>query len=134
MSPSPTRFASIAEDGWTLVSAEVRHNEHPDSFRIPDRIERESLRTGDAAKLLFDIETREAGRAIDRGVDRLWVIVKRRAGIHYVGVLDSDPGIAQGLTLRPGTEVLFGPEHIIDLDHPPRSYVIDKYGPDFFAR
>lgn len=134
MSSTPTRLASIAEDGWTLVSAEVRQNEHPESFRIPGRIERESLRTGDAAKLLFDIETRDAGHVVDRGVDRLWVIVKGRAGMHYVGVLDSDPGIAPGLTLRPGTEVVFGPEHIIDVDHPPQTYVIDKYGPDFFAR
>ena len=134
LSSGSTRFASIAEDGWTLVSAEIRHNEHPESFRIPARIERESLRTADAAKLLFDIETREAGRVIDRGVDRLWVIVKGRAGIHYVGVLDSDPGIAPGMALRPGTEVVFGPEHIIDVDHPLRTYVIDKSGPDFFAR
>jgi hypothetical protein len=134
MSSTPTRFASIAEDGWTLVSAEARHNEHPESFSIPGRIERESLRTGDAAKLLFDIETREAGRVVDRGVDRLWVIVKGREGIHYVVVLDSDPGIAWGLTLRPGTEVVFGPEHIVEVDHPPKRYVIDKYGPDFLAR
>lgn len=134
MSSSPTRLASIAEDGWTLVSAEIRHNEHPESFRIPGRIERESLRSGDAAKLLFDIETRDAGRVVDRGVDRLWVIVKGRAGSHYVGVLDSDPGIAPGLTLVAGAEVVFGPEHIADIDHPPRRYVIDKYGPDFFAQ
>ena len=133
MTLDPTRFASIAEDGWTLVSAEVRHNEHPDSFRIPDRADRENLRAGDAATLLFDIETREAGEVIDRGVDRMWVIVKRRVGSQYIGVLDNDPGIADGLKLRPGTELLFGPEHIIDLAHPPRTYVIEKYGDDFFA-
>lgn len=133
MALNPARFASIAEDGWTLVSAEVRHSESPGSFAIPDPTEREGLRAGDAARLLFDIETREAGRVIDRGVDRMWVIVKRRVGSHYIGVLDNDPGIAEGLTLRPGTEVLFGPEHISALDHPPRSYVIDKFGTDFFA-
>jgi hypothetical protein len=43
------------------VSAELRHAEHPDSFLIPEREERESLAPGDAAKLLFDIKTREAG-------------------------------------------------------------------------
>lgn len=133
MNPGPTRLAGIAKDGWTLVSAEARQNEYPDSFPIPDRIERENLTTGDAAKLLFDIETREGQRVVDRGVDRLWVIVKRRVGYHYIGVLDSDPGVSPGLTLGPGTEVFFGPEHIIAFDRPPRDYIVDKYGPDFFA-
>lgn len=115
------------------MSAEARQAEHPDSFRIPERQARESLAPGDAAKLLFDIEMLAAGRVIDRGVDRMWIIVKRRVGDNYIGVLDSDPGLAEGLSLGPGTEVLFGPEHISDIDHPPRSYVIDKYGSDFFT-
>jgi hypothetical protein len=63
----------------------------------------------------------------------MWVIVKRRAGSSYVGVLENDPGRAEGLTLRPGSEVLFGPEHIVDIGHPPRSYVVEKYGRDFFS-
>ena len=133
MTLNPLCFATITEDGWELVSAEMRHAEHPDSFFIPEREERESLAPGDAAKLLFDIETREVGQVIDRGVDRMWVIVKRRVANNYIGVLESDPGLADGLTLRPGTEVLFGPEHISDIGHPNRSYVIDKYGSDFFA-
>ena len=128
------RFASIAEDGWTLVSAEIRHEVHPDAFWIPDRTEREGLRAGDAAKLLFDIETREGTRVIDRGVDRMWVIVKRRVGDDYIGVLESDPGIAENLTLCAGTEVLFGAEHVSDIDHPPRSYVVEKYGAEFFTQ
>lgn len=134
MTLNPARFATMAEDGWVLVSAEIRHQEDPDSFLIPARAEREGLGAGNAAKLMFDIETREGDRVIDRGVDRMWVIVKRRVGGNYVGVLESDPGIAEGLTLRVGTEVLFGPEHIIDIDHPPRSYVLERYGTDFFAQ
>ena len=49
-----------------------------DRFEIPDLAERQSLSPGDAAKLLFDIETKENGAIIDRGVDRMWVIVKTR--------------------------------------------------------
>jgi hypothetical protein len=127
------RLATIADDGWTLVSAEMRHAERPDSFWIPERKERDTLTPGDAAKLLFDIEGREAGRVIDRGVDRMWVIVRRRLGDSYIGVLENDPGIAEGLTLRPGMEILFRAEHVSDIDHPPRSYVIDKYGVEFFT-
>jgi hypothetical protein len=129
MSPS---FATIEQDGWTLLSGEERQARHPDTFSIPDRSERESLSPGDAAKLLFDIETREGGRVIDRGVDRLWVIVKTRTGNIYRGVLDSDPGWAEGLALRPGSEVNFLPEHVIKTARPPDGYVLEKYGPAFF--
>ena len=69
----------------------------------------------------------------DRGVDRMWVIVRRRVGDYYVGVLDSDPGIADGLQLKPGTELVFTPEHVVEIGHPPRSYVVETYGNDFFA-
>lgn len=134
MTSGAPRLATVAEDGWALVSAEVRHEEHPESFPIPDRTERENLKAGDAAKLLFDIETREGGRVTDRGVDRMWVIVKRREGGNYVGVLESNPGVTEGLNLRPGTEVLFGSEHVADIGHPPHSYVLEKYGAEFFAQ
>jgi hypothetical protein len=55
------RLATIERDGWTLESAEARHAESPETFQIPERTARESLKAGDAVKLLFDIETREAG-------------------------------------------------------------------------
>ena len=37
---------------WTLSSAEGRASEHT-SFKIPSRAEREGLRVGDLAKLIF---------------------------------------------------------------------------------
>ena len=86
------------------------------------------------AQLLFDIETKEGGRVVDRGVDRMWVIVRRRTGDVYSGVLDSDPGQAEGLSLRPGTEVNFRPEHVIAIERPPDGYVLEKYGQDFFEQ
>lgn len=125
-------FGVIERDGWTLVSAEERHDRSPETFIIPSRTERESLTAGDGVKLLFDIETREAGNVIDRGVDRLWVIVKRKTGSLYVGVLDSDPRISEGLTLRPDTELLFGPEHVSAINRPPEGYILERFGPGFF--
>jgi hypothetical protein len=59
--------------------------------------------------------------------------VRRRVGDSYVGVLENDPGVAEGLTLRLGVEVRFRAEHVSAIDHPPRSYVIDKYGAEFFT-
>jgi len=68
----------------------------------------------------------------DRGVERMWVIVRRRAGGRYVGVLDSTP-LAAGLpALTRGCEVVFAPEHVADIDRPSRSYVIEHHGRDFF--
>jgi hypothetical protein len=126
-------MASIDIDGWTLQSAEERHAQNPGKFEIPSRTRRETLVPGDAAQLLFDIETRSGGQVVDRGVDRMWVVVKKRAGDLYVGVLDSDPGHAEGLTLRPGTELLFGPEHVVAIERPPDGYVLQRFGPDFFV-
>lgn len=43
---------------------------------------------------MFDIETRESGTVIDRGIDRMWVIVISVLGDRYRGILDNDPGKA----------------------------------------
>jgi hypothetical protein len=131
-SESSMNRPSIERDGWTLVSAEERHEQNPTSFWIPPRARRDALQPGDAAKLLFDIETKEHGNVVDRGVDRMWVIVKRRTESGYLGVLDSDPGVAENFELRPGHLVLFAAEHICDIGAPPRQYVIDTYGAEFF--
>ena len=97
----PLNSPTIPKNGWALLSAEERSLAYPDRFQIPDLTVRRSLSPGDAAKLLFDIETRENGGVIDRGVDRMWVIVKARTESGYLGILDSDPGVAENLTLRP---------------------------------
>jgi hypothetical protein len=125
-------FATIEKDGWTLLSGEARQARNPATFEIPSRASRESLCVGDAAKLLFDIETRQSGRVIDRGVDRMWVIVRKRIGGLYVGLLDNDPGFSENLTLHSGSEVLFGPEHVVAIERPGKDYVTRRFGSDFF--
>ena len=82
--------------------------------------------------MLFDIKTSKAGRIFDRGVDRMWVIVKSRRDTRYVGILDNDPGVAEDLRLNEGDEILFGPEHIAEIDYPSREYIVAKYGTRFF--
>jgi hypothetical protein len=100
MTEPPISSTTIEESGWELVSAEERAAAAPSTFQIPPRSARESLSPGDGAKLLFDIETREGGRIVDRGVDRMWVIVKARTEGGYMGVLDNDPGSAENLMLH----------------------------------
>jgi uncharacterized protein YegJ (DUF2314 family) len=127
----PPSFTTIEKNGWTLDSAEERAADAPATFLIPSREVRESLSPGDAAKLLFDIETREGARVIDRGVDRMWVIVKTKTDRGYIGVLDNDPGHAENLTLHEGDLVIFRPEHVADVGRPPRDYIVKKYGASF---
>jgi uncharacterized protein YegJ (DUF2314 family) len=124
--------ATIEENGWTLVSAEERHAAHPDTFFIPSREKRASLSAGTGVKLLFDIETKANGRVIDRGIDRMWVIIKARSGSGYIGILDNNPGIAENLNLNEGDAIVFGPEHICEISKPPHEYIMKKYGPAFF--
>ena len=128
----PISPPTISKNGWSLVSAEERALAYPGTFRLPPLTERHSLSPGDAAKLLFDIETKENGHVIDRGVDRMWVIVKVKTENGYLGILDSDPGVAENLTLREGDQVEFGPEHVIDIGRPPRDYIVEKFGASFF--
>jgi hypothetical protein len=128
----PPIFSTIEENGWVLLSAEEHAAAAPNTFLIPPRSTRESLSPGDGAKLLFDIETREGGRIIDRGVHRMWVIVKSRTAEGYIGVLDNDPGAAWNLTLREGDSVFFAPEHVASIGQPPRDYIVEKYGAQFF--
>jgi hypothetical protein len=90
------------------------------------------LSPGDAAKLLFDIEAREGDRLIDRGVHRMWVIIKAKRDGSYIGILDSDPG-AEYLTPHEGDVVVFGPRHVADVGRPPRDYILEKYGASFFS-
>jgi hypothetical protein len=124
---------SLEADGWMLVSAEEREAAHPETFQIPTKIDRQTLVPGVAAKLLFHIETKEGDRVIDRGVDRMWVIVAAVTPEGYMGVLDNDPGLSDGLNLRAGDVILFGPEHVAAIEYPSRDYVVKKYGWSFFG-
>jgi hypothetical protein len=124
-------LARIETDGWQLESGEARHAAAPGTFWIPSRSQRESLRPGEAVKLLFEIEADHEGR-IERGVERMWVIVRGRIGPFYTGVLDSTPASIEPEPsfLARGTEVLFAPEHVVDISAPSRDYIIEHYGPD----
>ena len=123
---------TLEKDGWTLLSAEERAAIAPDMFSLPSRSSRESMKAGEAAKLLFDIETRANGNVVDRGTERMWVIVKSKTADGYVGILDNDPGVADNLNLHEGDLVVFGPQHICGIDTPPREYIVEKYGSSFF--
>lgn len=122
---------TLEEDGWVLVSAVQRHQASPDTFKIPSEARRRNLLRGEAAKILFDIETRESGTVIDHGIDRMWAIVTSVQGDRYCGILDSDPGKAEDLNLSKGDLIDFDSSHICDVAQPPWDFLKTVYGEHF---
>jgi hypothetical protein len=118
------RLAGIERDFFELASGEEAHSRNPKTFWIPERSVRESLRRGQAAKLIFEIEGEEEDGSVVVQGERMWVIVSELVGSLYVGVLDNEPCIqaAEDVYLRKGAEVPFGPEHVIDIGDPPEEY------------
>lgn len=126
--PWTQRLARIEDDGWKLESGEARHRAHPDAFWIPPRAARDALRVGQAVKLLFSIEAQDDSSARDRVTERMWAVVAGRVGVLYVGILDDQPAGVAPRWLDEGSEFIFGAEHVIDIDDPPRDYLTKRFG------
>ena len=119
------RLPTLARDYWCLVSGEDRHRAARTTFEIPPLAQRKSLALGQGAKLLFEIESEGEDGEVSTSVDRMWVIVSRRVGEHYVGILQNQPASipADGkFYLSPGAEVPFLPEHVVAIDTPPPEF------------
>ncbi|MFC3579979.1 DUF2314 domain-containing protein [Sphingomonas hylomeconis] len=107
----PTLF----DDGWELESGEARHADAPKTFWIPELAARKSLAIGDLAKLIFAISVDNADEPV--AVERMWVIVRAIENGTYYGLLDNEPdSIQQNDEFWVGTEIPFGPEHVIDIE------------------
>lgn len=113
------RMPSLAEDYWALESGEERHKEYPDKFWIPTLQDRQNLSKGNAAKLLFQIETEDEDGNIDLSVERMWVLTREKHGDFYIGILNNQPASItpeSDFYLQLGAEVPFKAEHVIDID------------------
>lgn len=104
------RAPDLHDDGWCLESGLERHLLHPESFEIPSEAERTSLKPGDFVKLIFVVQVDDDEEPI---VDRMWVVVREAADGAYFGLLDNEPEIDENDEFWLGTEVPFGPEHVI---------------------
>lgn len=85
------RMASFDRDFWQLRSGEEMHQHHPDSFWLPPREKRENLQPGQAAKLIFDIESVDQDGTLQVQGERMWVVVAERVNDGYIGLLDNEP-------------------------------------------
>ena len=124
------RFPNIETDYWTIISAEDRHRSYPNTFLIPPLAERRSLQIGDAAKLIFEIESEDEFGEVSRQFERMWVIVSEVRPLYYIGRLDNMPvGDCENSAFYPSesVEVPFLPVHIIEIGHPPATYVAELF-------
>lgn len=92
---------------YTLLDGEARNREYPDTFEIPSEAQRTTLVAGDLVKLCF-----KPGGPPFEGGERMWVMVTEVVTRgRYVGSLDNDPVVIQGLDL--GDRVEFEAKHVI---------------------
>lgn len=97
---------------YTLLDGEAQNRAHPDTFEIPSEAERTTLISGDWVKLSFQ-STLEVPVPFNGG-ERMWVKVTEVVDQgKYVGSLDNDPVIIQGLNC--GDRVEFEAKHVISL-------------------
>lgn len=97
---------------WSLDDGEAVHRDAPDTFWMPPKEQRESLRPGDIVKLMFRMLLRDpaTGEQHEK-VERMWVGVASLEGNGYRGALDNDPHCTKDLVA--GAEVAFEPRHVI---------------------
>jgi hypothetical protein len=124
----PMRLASRALDYWELRLADESHRAHAETFWIPPLEQRQSLRRGQAVKLIFDIEGIEPDGSVVAQGQRMWVLVTERLGDTYVGILDNEPALepAENVYLRKGAEIPFRAEHVADIADPPDDYAAER--------
>lgn len=97
---------------FKLVDAEERNRQHPTTFHIPTRSQREGLHVGDCAKLTLEADPVPAYSPTG---DRLWFrILPPQTPGYYLGELLNTPASFRGLA--PGDVLGFKPEHIADLE------------------
>jgi hypothetical protein len=80
------------------------------AFPIPSLAERQGLPPGAVAKVGISWPQKDGNGAIG---ERFWVIVLERRGGSYLGIVDND---LRSITLKWGSLIQFGPEHILDID------------------
>ncbi len=92
---------------FELIDVEAVAADNPDTMILAPRELRERQTVGAQVKLVW----RDALAS-----ERMWTEIVKVDGDHYVGYLDNDP---VDMSIKHGTLVVFGPEHILELAPPP---------------
>jgi hypothetical protein len=112
-----------------LESGEAYHQLYPDTFEIPPRRDRENLRRGQLAKLVFKFLVERNG-VVETDFERMWVFVTERIRSYFIGRLDNQPiGFppSDDVYLVVGAEIPFQAEHVVQIMNPPPHVDVDDY-------
>lgn len=112
------RLAAIEFDGYHLISGVVMNEQFPDTFSIPTADARASVIPTDYVKLAFEVavDDPESDEGIQVLGERMWVRVEGAYGPYLWGNLSNTPSFGgEEIDLTHGSEVVFLPEHIIDI-------------------
>lgn len=117
----PARLAVMEFDGWHLVSGVAMNERYPDTFSIPSAESRGAVMPGDFVKLGFEVAAEDPDE--EGGVttlsERMWIKLVGSYGPYLWGTLHNQPTFdGEEIELTFGSEVVFLPEHIIDIMHP----------------
>jgi hypothetical protein len=115
----PARLSAIEFDGWELASGVALNEQHPTTFWIPTADQRSNVIPTDYVKLNFKIaaDDPESDDGISVIGERMWVQVKSAYGPYLWGTLANNPTFeGKEIGLEHGSEVIFLPEHIIDIE------------------
>ncbi|MHC2018042.1 DUF2314 domain-containing protein [Methylobacterium sp. CM6247] len=114
----PFRLATAELDGWYLESGVAKSELYPKTFKIPTEQERRNVIKGYLVKLVFEIallDEENDNQEMFFG-ERMWVEVSHSDGPYIIGALNNTPVSFEGdHYLQPGAEIVFLPEHIIDI-------------------
>ncbi|WP_373033752.1 DUF2314 domain-containing protein [Sulfurovum sp.] len=105
------KLPSYEVDHYELDNGEELHREYPDSFSIPNKEIRGSLKPGNIVKLIFRME--ETPGSDEVSVERMWVQVTKTHKFYYEGVLDNVPTGSECVNY--GQTVNFKSCHVIDV-------------------
>jgi hypothetical protein len=93
---------------FALEDGEQYRREAPDTFEIPPKAARETLRPGQIVKLMFNIKADGKSQ-----IERMWVVVEGEHKDGYAGLLDNQPMATE--KMRPGMRIRFYPRHVINI-------------------
>lgn len=120
-SSKPTRAARLAAiefDGWHLISGVVMNEQYPNTFSIPSADARAAVIPSDFVKLAFEVavDDPESEGGVEIASERMWVQILGSYGPYLWGKLCNMPSFdGEQIDLTHGSEVIFLPEHIIDI-------------------
>jgi hypothetical protein len=132
----------LNRDLWQLVTPEALMvevdliipgvpNIQRSNAAMPYVNDRRCLKRGEGAQLVFQIlpTPEEAKLGMQGRMQRMWVAVAERQENVYVGILNVHPAgnyADRDFYLRPGAEIPFLPQHIVDITYPPQGADIES--------